>query len=105
MTPCALPFVAKPFRNLPISEIIHFAPLATPLFSLKRHSHWGSTLKEHILSFKNEPSFGRDKLCREANKEPQKSFFMVEMEKKEHDDIHYTFTRLTKLKRRELVPF
>ena len=24
---------------------------------------------------------------------------------KEHGDIHYTFTRLTKLKRRELVPF
>ena len=31
---------------------------------------------------------------------------IVEMEKKKHDDIHYTFTRLTKLKRRELVvPF
>ena len=68
--------------GLPISEIIHFAPLATPLFSLKCHSHWGSTLKEQILSFKNEPSFGRDKLCREANKEPQKSFLIVEMEKK-----------------------
>ena len=38
------------------------------------------------------------KLCREANKEPQKSFLIVEMEKK-HSDIHYTFTRLTKLKR------
>ena len=56
--------------------------LATPLFSLKRHSHLGSTLKEQILSFKNEPSIGRDKLCREANKEPQKSFLIVEMEKK-----------------------
>ena len=68
--------------GLPISEIIHFAPLATPLFSLKRHSHWRSTLKEQILSFKNEPSFGRDKLCREANKEPQTSFLIVEMEEK-----------------------
>ena len=68
-------------------------------------SHWGSTLKEQILSFKNEPSFGRDKLCREANKEQQKSFLIVEMEKKEHGDIHYTSTWLTKLKRRELVPF
>ena len=87
------------------TQIIHFAPLATPLFSLKRHSHWGSTLKEQILSFKNEPSFGRDKLCWEANKEPQKSFLIVEMEKKEHGYIHYTFTGLTKLKRRELVPF
>ena len=35
----------------------------------------------------------------------QKSFLIVEMEKK-HGDIHYTFTRFTKLKRRELVmPF
>ena len=40
-----------------------------------------------------------------SHKEPQKSFLIVEMEKKEHGDIHYTFTRLTKLKRRELVPF
>lgn len=55
---------------------------------------------------KNEPSFGRDKLCREANKEPQKSFLIVEMKKKKHGVIHYTFTRLTMLKRRELVvPF
>ena len=52
------------------------------LFSFKCHSHWGSTLKEQILSFKNEPSFGRDKLCREANKELQKSFLIIEMEKK-----------------------
>ena len=66
-------------QGLPISEIIHFASLATPLFSLKRHSHWGSALKDQILSFKNELSFGRDKLCREANKERQKSFFIVEM--------------------------
>ena len=44
-------------------------------------------------------------MFREANKEPQKSFLIAEMEKK-HGDIHYTFTRLTKLKRRELVvPF
>ena len=45
------------------------------------------------------------KVFREANKEPQKSFLIAEMEKK-HGDIHYTFTRLTNLKRRELVvPF
>ena len=31
--------------GLHVSEISHSAPLATPLFSLKRHSHWGSTLK------------------------------------------------------------
>ena len=37
--------------------------------------------------------------------EPQKSFLIVELEKKKHGDIHYTFTWLTKLKRRELVPF
>ena len=41
-------------------------------------------------------------MFREANKEPQKSFLIAEMEKK-HGDIHYHFTRLTKLKRRELV--
>ena len=35
-----------------------------------------------------------------------KSFLIVEIEKTKHGDIHYTFTRLTKLKRRELiVPF
>ena len=44
-------------------------------------------------------------MCREANKEPQKSFLLVEMEEK-HGDVHYTFTTLTKLRRRELVvPF
>ena len=36
----------KLWSCIPISEIIQFAPLATPLFSLKRHSHWRSSLKE-----------------------------------------------------------
>ena len=83
MTSCSLPLVAKPFTNRVNPYPKSFTWLSsTPLFSLKRHSHWGSALKEQILSFKNEPSFGRDKLCREANKEPQKSFLIVEMEKK-----------------------
>ena len=44
-------------------------------------------------------------MCREANKELQKSFLLIEMEKK-HGDVYYTFTTLTKLSRRELVvPF
>ena len=61
---------------------MHFAPLATPLFSLKRHSQLGSTLKVADSFLKNEPSFERDKLCREANKDPQKLFLIVETEKK-----------------------
>ena len=41
----------------------------------------------------------------EANKEPQVISYSRNGEKK-HCDIHYTFTRLTKLKRRGLgVPF
>ena len=66
---------------VPLLQIIHFAPIATPSFSLKRHSHWGSTLKVADISFRNEPSFGRDKMCREANKESKKSFLILEMEK------------------------
>ena len=46
-------------------------------------------------------------MCREANNEPQKSFLLllIEMEKKKHGDVHYTFTRLTKLRRELVVPF
>ena len=45
-------------------------------------------------------------MCREANKEPQKSFLLVEMEKKKHGDVHHTFTTLTKLRGREhVLPF
>ena len=101
MTSCSLPLVAKPFTNRVYPYPISFTLLSSnSIVFFKAPFSLGSTLKEQILSFKNEPSFGRDKLCREANKEPQKSFLIVEMEKKKHGDIHYTFTRLTKLKRR-----
>ena len=35
----------------------------------------------------------------------RKSFLLIEMEKKTHGDVHYTFTRLTKLRRELVVPF
>ena len=38
------------------------------------------------------------------NKEPQKSFLIVEMEKK-HGDIHYIFTRFMLKRREPVVPF
>ena len=40
--------------------------------------------------------------CAGKQTRSRKSFRIVELEKK-HGDIHYTFTRLTKLKGRELV--
>ena len=38
--------------------------------------------------------------CAEKQTRSRKSFLIVEMEKKKHGDMHYTFSRLTKLKRR-----
>ena len=43
--------------------------------------------------------------CAGKQTRSRKSFLIVEMERKKHGDIHYTFTWLTKLKRTELVSF
>ena len=44
-------------------------------------------------------------MCREANNEPQKSFLLIEKGEKKIGDVHYIFTRLTKLRRELVVPF
>ena len=47
-------------------------------------SEWG--VREHILSFKSRPHFGRELLFREVNRKSQKLFPFVKMVEK-HGDV------------------
>ena len=104
MSSCSLPLVAKPFRN-------RFYPY--PNNSLCSSSN-------SIVFFKAPFSLGINSQssrffpsrmnlllegisCAGKQTRSRKSHFLLQKWRKKHDDIHYTFTRLTKLKSRGLV--